>query len=153
MFFHAGVFFHAARNFSPRKRFSRCSCSITTARCFSHHLLSTNPLIHASAIEAAGGNGASLLHVPDRTTITTSRGGPPNGHDTSGADATAAEAERRAALYAGDGGIPPPPRSLMAFPPVARLLNLVLTSFNQLREVGKCFFVCFEGRGGAPFSF
>ncbi|CAN0163067.1 unnamed protein product, partial [Ectocarpus sp. 8 AP-2014] len=79
------------------------------------------------------GNGASLLHVPDRSTIATSRGGPANGHGTSGAGAATAEAERRAALYGGDGGIPPPPRSLMAFPPVARLLNLVLTSFNQLR--------------------
>ncbi|CAN0133323.1 unnamed protein product, partial [Ectocarpus fasciculatus] len=100
-----------------------------------------------AAIEAAGGNGASLLHVPDRTTIATSRGGPANGHGgASGAGAAAAaaaEAERRAALYGGDGGIPPPPRSLMAFPPVARLLNLVLTSFNQLRE---CLPSSVEGR-------
>ncbi|CAB1114659.1 unnamed protein product [Ectocarpus sp. CCAP 1310/34] len=98
-----------------------------------------------AAIEAAGGNGASLLHVPDRSTIATSRGGPANGHGTSGAAAAAAEAERRAALCAGDGGIPPPPRSLMAFPPVARLLNLVLTSFNQLRE---CLPSSVEGRLG-----
>ncbi|CAM9468553.1 unnamed protein product [Ectocarpus sp. 4 AP-2014] len=96
-----------------------------------------------AAIEAAGGNGASLLHVPDRSTIATSRGGPANGHGTSGASAPAAEAERRAALYGGDGGIPPPPRSLMAFPPVARLLNLMLTSFNQLRE---CLPSSIEGR-------
>ncbi|CAM9791518.1 unnamed protein product, partial [Ectocarpus sp. 8 AP-2014] len=96
-----------------------------------------------AAIEAAGGNGASLLHVPDRSTIATSRGGPANGHGTSGAGAAAAEAERRAALYGGDGGIPPPPRSLMAFPPVARLLNLMLTSFNQLRE---CLPSSVEGR-------
>ncbi|CAM9284961.1 unnamed protein product, partial [Ectocarpus sp. 12 AP-2014] len=96
-----------------------------------------------AAIEAAGGNGASLLHVPDRSTIVTSRGGPANVHGTSGAAAAAAEAERRAALYGGDGGLPPPPRSLMAFPPVARLLNLVLTSFNQLRE---CLPSSLEGR-------
>lgn len=139
-FFTPLVVFHPAGGFYPTGVFSRRWCFFTPL-VFFFHAAPYPPIlsIHATAIETAGGNGASLLHVPDRTTIATSRGGPANGHGTSGAGAAVAEAERRAALYGGDGGIPPPPRSLMAFPPVARLLNLVLTSFNQLREVGKCF--------------
>lgn len=77
-----------------------------------------------AAIEAAGGNGASLLHVPDK--ISASFGGATE-------EATAATTVPM--LLAEDGTVPPPPRSLMAFPPMARLVNMVLTSFNQLREV------------------
>eukprot|EP00903_Cladosiphon_okamuranus_P009789 g9306.t1 len=81
-----------------------------------------------AAIEAAGGNGASLLHVPDKTSAAAEAASSLGlGNDAS------AKAEKVAAL-SGEGGLPPPPRSLMAFPPVARLLNVVLTSFNQLRE-------------------
>lgn len=87
----------------------------------------------ASAIEAAGGNGASLLHVPDKASAAAEASSALSlglGNDA------AAEAEKVAAL-SGEEGLPTPPRSLMAFPPVARLLNVVLTSFNQLREVRK----------------
>lgn len=76
-----------------------------------------------TAIEAAGGNGANLLHVPDK--ISASFGGATE-------EATAVA---MVPVLAEDGTPPPPPRSLMAFPPVARLVNMVLTSFNQLREV------------------
>ena len=83
------------------------------------------------AIEAAGGNGASLLHVPEKGSAVL--GGGAGGPGEAG----------RAEKMGGGGGAgvdggespPPPPRALMAFPPVARLLNLLLTSFNQLREV------------------
>ncbi|CAM9612455.1 unnamed protein product, partial [Scytosiphon promiscuus] len=83
-----------------------------------------------AAIEVAGGNGSSLLYVPDKTAATAAA--------AAAASVVAGDGDnKKAALLSvggGDGGVPSPPRSLMAFPPVARLLNLVLTSFNQLRE-------------------
>lgn len=96
-----------------------------------------------AAIEAAGGNGSSLLHVPDKSTASSlglGGGGTAGGSSSSssnigGTTGGNASSTQEAALTSGDGGVPPPPRSLMAFPPVARLVNVVLTSFNQLREV------------------
>lgn len=55
-----------------------------------------------------------------------------------GAGPTSGGAAGETGTFLGDEGPPSPPRSLMAFPPVARLVNLLLTSFNQLREVGPC---------------
>ncbi|CAN0085881.1 unnamed protein product, partial [Hapterophycus canaliculatus] len=60
-----------------------------------------------AAIEVAGGNGSSLLHVPDKTAAAA----------TAAASASAADGDKKpAASGGGDGGVPPPPRSLMAFP-------------------------------------
>lgn len=84
-----------------------------------------------AAIEAAGGNGSSLLHVPEKSTVSATAW-PSDG--VAGQDASGREGAGLDDF--GDGGPPAPPRSLMAFPPVARLVNLTLTSFNNLREVG-----------------
>eukprot|EP00752_Nemacystus_decipiens_P004544 g4148.t1 len=87
-----------------------------------------------AAIEAAGGNGASLLHVPEKTSAAVEASSSSSSLGLRSDSAVEAEKAAALALLGDGGGLPPPPRSLMAFPPVARLLNVVLTSFNQLRE-------------------
>lgn len=92
-----------------------------------------------TAIEAAEGNGSSLLHVPDKSSSSTSAAEAPRSGRDYGASPSEKVKQAGGSLSASpEDGPPLPPRSLMAFPPLARLVNLLLTSFNQLREVTHC---------------